>query len=157
MQETDSPESATGGNMSGRAAEEEVSDMETVESGSYSEKKDTETDTEAVFKSTETGSVSGTTEADSTVGNYRSENESTKEEIETDADIFTQEEPDDVTESWSYIGRQYTVQRGDTLAGIAMKIYQSYDYIDVLAQANQIDNLDEIYPGQVLDIPPMED
>ena len=38
-----------------------------------------------------------------------------------------------------------------------MKIYQSYDYIDVLAQANQIDNLDEIYPGQVLDIPPMED
>ena len=44
-----------------------------------------------------------------------------------------------------------------TLAGIAMKIYQSYDYIDVLAQANQIDNLDEIYPGQVLDIPPMED
>src|SRR5699024_8506582 len=71
MQETDSPESATGGNMSGRAAEEEVSDMETVESGSYSEKKDTETDTEAVFKSTETGSVSGTTEADSTVGNYR--------------------------------------------------------------------------------------
>ena len=157
MQETDSPESATGGNMSGRAAEEEVSDMETVESGSYSEKKDTETDTEAVFKSTETGSVSGTTEADSTVGNYRSENESTKEEIETDADIFTQEEPDDVTESWSYIGGQYTVQRGDTLAGIAMKIYQSYDYIDVLAQANQIDNLDEIYPGQVLDIPPMED
>ena len=157
MQETDSPESATGGNMSGRAAEGGVSGMETVGSGSYSEKKDTETDTEAVFKSTETGSVSGTTEADSTVGNYRSENESTKEEIETDADIFTQEEPDDVTESWSYIGGQYTVQRGDTLAGIAMKIYQSYDYIDVLAQANQIDNLDEIYPGQVLDIPPMED
>ena len=78
-------------------------------------------------------------------------------DLETGADIFTQEEPDDVTESWSYIGNQYTVQRGDTLAGISMKIYQSYDYIDALAQANQIDNLDEIYPGQVLTIPPMEE
>lgn len=78
-------------------------------------------------------------------------------DLEAGADIFTQEEPDDVTESWSYIGNQYTVQRGDTLAGISMKIYQSYDYIDALAQANQIDNLDEIYPGQVLTIPPMEE
>ena len=34
-----------------------------------------------------------------------------------------------------------------------MKIYQSYDYIDALAEANQIENLDEIYPGQVLKIP----
>ena len=48
-------------------------------------------------------------------------------DLETGADIFTQEEPDDVTESWSYIGNQYTVQRGDTLAGISMKIYQSYE------------------------------
>ena len=32
-----------------------------------------------------------------------------------------------------------------------------YDYIDALAEANQIENLDEIYPGQVLKIPPMED
>ena len=71
--------------------------------------------------------------------------------------FFTQEEPDDVTESWSYIGNQYTVRQGDTLAGISMKIYQSYDYIDALAEANQIENLDEIYPGQVLKIPPMED
>ena len=76
---------------------------------------------------------------------------------EADVDVFTQEEPDDVTESWSYIGNQYTVQQGDTLAGISMKIYQSYDYIEKLAEANQIKNLDEIYPGQVLDIPPMED
>lgn len=82
---------------------------------------------------------------------------STENDQETNADIFTQEEPDDVTESWSYIGNQYTVRQGDTLAGISMKIYQSYDYIDALAEANQIENLDEIYPGQVLNIPPMED
>lgn len=82
---------------------------------------------------------------------------STENEIETGADIFTQEEPDDVTESWSYIGNQYIVKQGDTLAGISMKIYQSYDYIDAIAQANQIENQDEIYPGQVLEMPPMED
>lgn len=82
---------------------------------------------------------------------------STEDEIETGADIFTQEEPDDVTESWSYIGNQYIVKQGDTLAGISMKIYQSYDYIDAIAQANQIENQDEIYPGQVLEMPPMED
>lgn len=82
---------------------------------------------------------------------------SAEDDRETNADIFTQEEPDDVTESWSYIGNQYTVRQGDTLAGISMKIYQSYDYIDALAEANQIENLDEIYPGQVLKIPPMED
>ncbi len=86
-----------------------------------------------------------------------SETTEAAETTEASADIFTQEEPDDVTESWSYIGNQYTVQRGDTLAGISMKIYQSYDYIDALAEANQIANLDEIYPGQVLNIPPMED
>lgn len=91
------------------------------------------------------------------VGSSGSAYDDADNDLETGADIFTQEEPDDVTESWSYIGNQYTVQRGDTLAGISMKIYQSYDYIDALAQANQIDNLDEIYPGQVLTIPPMEE
>lgn len=88
----------------------------------------------------------------------KGETENTTEDSqETNADIFTQEEPDDVTESWSYIGNQYTVQQGDTLAGISMKIYQSYDYIEKLAEVNQIKNLDEIYPGQILNIPPMED
>lgn len=85
-----------------------------------------------------------------------SEDEST-DDVETGANIFTQEEPDDVTEAWSYIGKQYTVQQGDTLAGISKKIYQSYAYVDALAKANQIENLDQIYPGQVLDVPPMED
>ena len=119
------------------------------------------------------GTADGTTEnvsdfsdtTDSTTENVRNRSagssgsayDDADNDLETGADIFTQEEPDDVTESWSYIGNQYTVQRGDTLAGISMKIYQSYDYIDALAQANQIDNLDEIYPGQVLTIPPMEE
>ena len=83
---------------------------------------------------------------------------STEEDsLETGADIFTQEEPDDVTESWSYIGNHYTVQPGDTLAAISMKIYESYDYIESLAEVNGITNMDQIYPGQILEIPPMED
>ena len=49
------------------------------------------------------------------------------------------------------------MKQGDTLAGISKKIYQSYDYISLLAEANQIENVDQIYPGQVLDIPPIED
>lgn len=80
-----------------------------------------------------------------------------EEQTETDVDVFTQEEPDDVEETWSYIGGQYTVKQGDTLAGISKKIYQSYDYISLLAEANQIENVDQIYPGQVLNIPPIED
>lgn len=83
--------------------------------------------------------------------------ESTQQQVETNVDVFTQEEPDDVEEAWSYIGGQYTVKQGDTLAGISKKIYQSYDYISLLAEANQIENVDQIYPGQVLDIPPIED
>ena len=106
-----------------------------------------------------TGSSAGRTTSGSSEDTSIGSSETTEaaETTEASADIFTQEEPDDVTESWSYIGNQYTVQRGDTLAGISMKIYQSYDYIDALAEANQIANLDEIYPGQVLNIPPMED
>lgn len=122
--------------------------------------KDTSTLVETE-KTTEESSV--TTQESQTQTTMTTEEEkssrtsSTEDEIETGADIFTQEEPDDVTESWSYIGNQYIVKQGDTLAGISMKIYQSYDYIDAIAQANQIENQDEIYPGQVLEMPPMED
>ena len=101
-------------------------------------------------------SVSG--ETDSLKGAASDLERSTEEDsLETGADIFTQEEPDDVTESWSYIGNQYTVQPGDTLAAISMKIYESYDYIESLAEVNGITNMDQIYPGQILEIPPMED
>lgn len=72
-------------------------------------------------------------------------------------DIFTQEEPDDTKEAWSYIGGYYTVQKGDTLAGISRKIFQSYDYIIKIAEENGIVNINQIYPGQILHIPQMED
>lgn len=55
------------------------------------------------------------------------------------------------------VGGYYTVKRGDTLAGISKKMYQSYNYIEMIAEANGIDNVDEIYPGQILEIPQIED
>lgn len=76
---------------------------------------------------------------------------------EEDKDVFTQEDPDDVVESWAYIGGEYTVKRGDTLASISMEIYESYDYIQKIADENNIENVNQIYPGQVLKIPQIED
>ena len=60
-------------------------------------------------------------------------------------------------ETWGSIGVYYTVKRGDTLAGISKNMYQSYNYIEMIAEANGIDNVDEIYPGQILEIPQIED
>ena len=57
----------------------------------------------------------------------------------------------------SNIENIYIVKRGDTLAGISKKMYQSYNYIEMIAEANGIDNVDEIYPGQILEIPQIED
>lgn len=69
----------------------------------------------------------------------------------------TQQVTEESTETWNSIGGYYTVKRGDTLAGISQKMYQSYNYIETIAQANGIENVDEIYPGQILEIPQIED
>lgn len=74
-----------------------------------------------------------------------------------DTDVFTQEDPDDVVESWAYIGGEYTVKKGDTLASISKEIYDSYDYIQKIADENNIENINQIYPGQVLKIPLIND
>ena len=111
----------------------------------------------ATAKTTENKVSDASVDNDSNVTTISEENSVSEQQVETDANVFTQEEPDDVEETWSYIGGQYTVKQGDTLAGISKKIYQSYDYISLLAEANQIENVDQIYPGQVLDIPPIED
>lgn len=72
---------------------------------------------------------------------------------------LTEEETDteESKETWNSISGYYTVKRGDTLAGISKKMYQSYDYIEAIAEANGIENVDEIYPGQILEIPQIED
>jgi nucleoid-associated protein YgaU len=52
----------------------------------------------------------------------------------------------------------YTVQRGDTLSGIAKEHYGSAGKYMAIFEANQplLKDPDRIYPGQVLRIPPLE-
>lgn len=81
----------------------------------------------------------------------------TEEQVGTESTWEEENETESAEETWTDLGKQYIVQRGDTLAEISKRMYQSYDYVEMLAEVNQIDNLDEIYPGQVLDIPSIED
>lgn len=52
----------------------------------------------------------------------------------------------------------YTVQSGDTLSAIAKKMYGNANKYEAIFRANQpmLSDPDEIYPGQVLRIPPRE-
>ena len=67
------------------------------------------------------------------------------------------ESSEETQETWNSIGGYYTVKRGDTLAAISKKMYHSYNYIEKIAEANGIENVDEIYPGQILELPQIED
>ena len=52
----------------------------------------------------------------------------------------------------------YTVERGDTLSGIAKTHYGNAMKYMVIFEANRplLDDPDRIYPGQVLRIPPLD-
>ena len=51
--------------------------------------------------------------------------------------------------------RTYTVQKGDTLSGIAKEMYGEANKYPLIFEANQpmLKDPDRIYPGQVLRIP----
>lgn len=51
---------------------------------------------------------------------------------------------------------KYTVKDGDTLFTIAQKYYDNGDLFDKIAQANKIDNADDLTVGQVLEIPKLD-
>lgn len=94
-----------------------------------------------------TGAETTTTGMKSSLGQSEKDQELTEEEKDTE----------ESKETWNSISGYYTVKRGDTLAGISKKMYQSYNYIEAIAEANGIENIDEIYPGQILEIPQIED
>ena len=50
----------------------------------------------------------------------------------------------------------YVVKAGDNLSRICLKVYQEIQYLQSLANYNNIKNINLIYPGQVLLIPPKE-
>lgn len=48
---------------------------------------------------------------------------------------------------------RYTVEAGDTLAGISLRFYNDYAHIQMLAQENAIEDIDQIYPGMEIILP----
>lgn len=63
------------------------------------------------------------------------------------------EEKEEMVEEVTAEKRYYIVQKGDTLGSISGAVYGSIEYIEVIQEANQIDNKDMIYEGQKLIIP----
>ena len=47
----------------------------------------------------------------------------------------------------------YTIEEGDTLMSISLKMYKSPNYVDALMNANGIKEGDTIYPGEKIAIP----
>ena len=59
-------------------------------------------------------------------------------------------------EGTGWVSRTYTVEKGDTLSGIAKKMYGNANKYPRIFEANKpmLKDPDKIYPGQVLRIPP---
>ncbi len=98
---------------------------------------------------TESNTQAGSNEETGTSSDTNANNEETQTE--------SSEETQETQETWNAIGGYYTVKRGDTLAAISKEMYHSYNYIEKIAEANGIENVDEIYPGQILELPQIED
>lgn len=49
--------------------------------------------------------------------------------------------------------RYYTVEAGDSLAGISFKLYETYSYMDKIKELNEIEDENMIYAGQKLIVP----
>ena len=98
---------------------------------------------------TESNTQAGSNEETGTSSDTNANNEETQTE--------SSEETQETQETWNAIGGYYTVKRGDTLAAISKDMYHSYNYIEKIAEANGIENVDEIYPGQILELPQIED
>lgn len=54
--------------------------------------------------------------------------------------------------------RSYTIEKGDTLSGIAQRVYGKASHWQRIFEANRdtIDNPDRIFPGQVITLPELE-
>ena len=75
----------------------------------------------------------------------------TSDSTESDA---TSETAETMTESQTYLSQgYYIVQKGESLAGICKKIYQTTALLDKLCEVNSIEDPDAIYEGQKLILP----
>lgn len=115
----------------------------------FDQQKITDMKTDSEEGKTESNTQAGSNEETGTSSDTNANNEETQTE--------SSEETQETQETWNAIGGYYTVKRGDTLAAISKEMYHSYNYIEKIAEANGIENVDEIYPGQILELPQIED
>lgn len=127
-----------------------------TEAGKTNSQLGEQTDSQAAMKEGENTTAIRKDEGGQSSQQLSEQSEETSSDVQTGGQAATSESGE-TQETWNSIGGYYTVKRGDTLAGISKKMYQSYNYIEVIAEANGIENVDEIYPGQILEIPQIED
>ena len=97
--------------------------------------------------SAENGTNAENTESDST----RTENERA-ENMPAATNVGTEETSTTETISNGAV-EYYTIEEGDTLMSISLKMYKSPNYVDALMNANGIKEGDTIYPGEKIAIP----
>ncbi len=124
--------------------------------GTIEKQQETESTTETVISEENGQQGSGTTEseeADKTQEEQTEEAEQAGDSEETSAED-TQVVTETMTESEKYLAQgYYIVQKGENLAAICRKVYQSTAMMDKLCEANGIDDPDAIYAGQCLTLP----
>lgn len=105
------------------------------------EPSESDNTTEETGKTTETGDATDTSDATETGSEIN-----TSEDAELD---FTQTQETIASDK----SKDYTIEEGDTLMSISLKMYNSPNYVDALMKANGIKEGDTIYPGEKITIP----
>ena len=113
--------------------------------GTIEKQQETESTTETVVSEENGQSQEGAT----TESEEAEENKTQEEQTEE-----TENTTETMTESEKYLAQgYYIVQKGENLASICKKVYQSTAMMDKLCEANGIDDPDAIYAGQCLTLP----
>lgn len=140
-----------------------MKDMEgalSVISNALQNEGETEDATEnLVIVETVKGNVTPETEksTESTESTEKSSTETSKVPEETETENETIDEKEESTElseaETIKLQGYYIVQKGDNLAAISRKIYQTTDMMQAICDVNNIENSDEIFAGQKLMLP----
>lgn len=87
--------------------------------------------------------------------NKPQEDQSDTENLITTEQAASQDNTQENTQETMAAGilQYYTIEEGDTLMSISIKMYKSPEYVDALMNANGIKEGDTIYPGEKIAIP----
>lgn len=105
------------------------------------EPSESDNTTEETGKTTETGDATDTSDATETGSEINTSEDAELDSTQTQETIASDKSKD------------YTIEEGDTLMSISLKMYNSPNYVDALMKANGIKEGDTIYPGEKITIP----